>query len=430
MLNDVRDHVNAFCTMKNLSLEEMKAVAEAIQSSKRLVNLDLTVPLSEGRSLAKLKALVEGLKGSKVLQLELSKPGLGLEGVRVLSDALKDTQLEILRLDRNSLTLKGVEALVNGLAGSKVKELELFHCALGVAEVKVLAEAAKVHPLTYFDFRGNNLSHEAVGILAAVLRQSSLQTLRLEENRKIGDKGAKLLAEGLKGSKVKCLGLTATGIKDEGAKALAECLKDCRVEELCLGVNLIYDDGVRALAANLRHSNLSKLDVTAVRRPLQRETGVALLAGLRESGIQELEVVEEDFSPKVWKDMKAVLKANKARSFVLQVEAQKVENMLKCKFRTLAGTVAAVLDWELDCPYVGGLSQHVMKAMGASDFVPPFKGLAEDNLKFVLPGGALLDLYGGSLAQQLGLVPKPSAKKRARGGSASAKASAKRARAE
>ena len=84
---------------------------------------------------------------------------------------------------------------------------------------------------------------------------TSVTEVFLSGNEKIGDEGAKALAEALKvNATVKLLNLSDCGIGDDGAAALAEALRsNTSLTKLGLWVNEdIGDEGAKALAGALK----------------------------------------------------------------------------------------------------------------------------------------------------------------------------------
>lgn len=80
-----------------------------------------------------------------------------------------------------------------------------------------------------------------------------------------------------------------------------------------------------------------------------------------------------------------------ARPFLLQMSVEGGEPDFTITFRTLAGNVAAVVNWAAATP-VQELPGVTLGAMKAAGFQAPFEPFRAQNLRIVRPDGALLDL--------------------------------------
>ena len=137
-----------------------------------------------------------------------------------------------------------------------VETLKFFYSKLGDDGAKALAEGLQhCSSLQTLNLEANNIGKDGAKALAEGLQHcSSLQTLDLQRNS-IGEDGAKALAEGLQHcSSLETLKLQHNSIGDDGAKALAEGLQHCNsLQTLHLEKNGIGDDGAKALAEGLQH---------------------------------------------------------------------------------------------------------------------------------------------------------------------------------
>lgn len=270
--------------------------------------------------------------------------------------------------------LPQVEVLAAGLRGSSVISLRLIDTGLGDAGVKAVA---------------------------SVIRESSVQCLGLSVNG-IGARGARALAEGLRSSRVTTLDLSHNNVGDGGAITLALALRESPLQTLDLGVNTIGEEGARALAKSLKDSSLTSLDLHG--NYIGAKGMRALLDALRNSQVIEMEVSGQSFGEE-WSKIRAVVQANKTGNFVLQVNVQQfVREEVELKFRTIAGSEAAVLRWSREAS-VQDLPEAVLASMRSSGFQLPCTGINAESLRLVRPDGAILDVgsTAASLAEQLGI---------------------------
>ena len=93
------------------------------------------------------------------------------------------------------------------------------------------------------------------------------------------------------------------------------------------------------------------------------------------------------------------------KPFLLQITAEGSDPELILIFRTLAGNVAASINWTCAAP-LAGLPKAVLYGMRSSGFECPVKPLRLSNLRLLKPRGGLLDVSPGAapLAEQLASV--------------------------
>ncbi|GBG34278.1 Nucleotide-binding oligomerization domain-containing protein 2 [Hondaea fermentalgiana] len=171
------------------------------------------------------------------------------------------------RLVNCRIGVDGAKALAGALVkNSSLQTLELQDNEIGDGGAKALADAlAKNSSLQTLSLSHNYIVDGGAKALAdALAKNSSLQTLGLEHNQ-IGSDGSKALAFALtKISSLQTLGLNTTNIDDVGAKALAYALaKNPSLQTLMLRDNNIGDDGAKALADALANNTclLTYLDL-------------------------------------------------------------------------------------------------------------------------------------------------------------------------
>lgn len=258
------------------------------------------------------------------------------------------------------------------------------------------------------------------------MTDSSLKELSVRSTP-IWDEGLIALAEGMKHSSLTKLDVSLNNFGLQGISALASVLKDSDLLELNMSSTAMGDEGLLALSGGLQHSRLTAVDLsantfsvngiwelaevirtsdlTALKLSLTNDclTGCAddarrvLLAGLRDSGVTTVGgsmVYPTDLK------IAAVLRANKTRSFVLQLSVEASSTDFTCSFRTMGGSVAATLTWDADRP-LKDLPAELLTALRRSGF----KGLCVENLRIVRPDGNFLQVVSDAapLAQQVRL---------------------------
>lgn len=336
-----------------MSLEEAQKLAQAIQDHHLVESLDMSAcPLGKGEGLPQLEVIAAGLKGSSVTDLRLPSTSLGPAELRVLAAVMKDTFVNVLDLARNSIGPEGAWALAAGLTSSNVTCLHLWRNSLG-------------------------------------------------------DAGARTLAGCLHRLPLEALEIGANSIGDKGAQSLAAALTRCSLTKLGLQRNSIGDLGVMRLASVLKESSLSSLNL--LENPFGQEGGQALLWKLSSSSLIALRLDSENLAPETSAQMRAALKANRDRSFVLQIEVQKsTSRTLELAFRTMGGNIAAMLQWSLERS-VRDLPAAVLTATRSSGFELPFRDPSCVSLRLVRPDGAMLNVgpRAEHLFQQLQLFNGP-----------------------
>lgn len=318
--------------------------------------------------------LASDVKAEGIVSLSLVGNLLPDAAVQLLAGSFKDSVLEAVDLTWNRVTDLGAGALAAGLQGSKVWHLSLV-C--------------------------NRVSDSGAASLAAGLSGSRLRSLNLGGNF-VGDEGTAALAQGLSASTLEDLNLSQNDVGDQGACALATCLPTSSLQRLALAGNWIGTPGLSQLGSVLRASPLTCLDLSD---NVVGANAQALIDGLRDSAVVELRAQGLGLSTAALLEIEERLQENKERCLVLQMEATGDEANLKLTFRTMGGSVAAVLT---------EAGEHSPEALQAAVWAArrqtlPTSGVSASSLRFVLPSGQMLATGPGaaSLAQQLGMLPAP-----------------------
>eukprot|EP00435_Cladocopium_sp_Y103_P064000 s677_g25.t1 len=182
---------------------------------------------------------------------------------------LRDQDLKKLR------ELKTLQRMAAVFAG---QDCDIGGLEIGDSGAKVVAEALKSSMIRSLGLEDNEIGHEGAEALAEGLKSNGrLWCLDLEFNN-IGDRGAEALAEGLKSNgSLERLDLQRNYIGDRGAEALAEGLKsNGSLERLDLQSNNIGDRGAEALAESLKSNN--SLEELYLRNNKIQDSGAEALA--------------------------------------------------------------------------------------------------------------------------------------------------------
>lgn len=307
------------------------------------------------------------------------------------------------------------------------KEVDSEGCSLGEEELQLLAETLRGSSLCSLSLAGNFMTLEGAKYLLGSLQETSLKSLCVGWNN-LGDEGAEAFAEALQRSPLEYLGLSCNSITQLGVRHLAASLKFCHLTSLDLGGNEISDQGVEHLAHSLAESNLSSLflyscglraeGVQALagalklscltrldlsNNELRDEDLASLCEGVSGCGLMKLDLLGNECSDEFQEQLRAIMKTNKERSFVLQMQVDATDGFT-LTFRTAAGNVAAVLAWESDRP-AKDLPEAVLSQVRTSGFQLPCKHLKAFQLKIVTPSAGVLDVgpSAARLERQLGL---------------------------
>lgn len=245
-----------------------------------------------------------------------------------------------------------IRALLAGLERSSVTSLHLRGCSHGEEELKGFVALSR-RSVEDLDLARNLIGDEGLVALAPGLMFSAVTNLDLTENG-IGAEGAQALASILPGSRIRSLNLAFNQIGDQGLRALAAVLKDTCISCLNVASNHVEDGGVQCLAAGLASSSVTSLDLSA--NAIGQAGGEALLQSLSESALRELPFRRENYrlglSGALWTQIMVGLCFNRVKNmgetFILQMQHEQLETALKLTFRTLGGTVAAVITRSAD----------------------------------------------------------------------------------
>ncbi|CAM4673104.1 unnamed protein product [Leuciscus chuanchicus] len=221
-----------------------------------------------------LQKMLPVVKESRSVQLKYC--GVSDEGCAALASALRSnpSHLSKLNLSLNKLGDRGVKLLSDGL---KETVSVNWRYSLPLASVVWFNFLVKEETLAWSslisfscsELRDCGVTDEGCADLASALRSnpSHLRELGLSLN-KLGDRGMKLLSDGLKDPhcKLEILWLRDCGVTDEGCADLASALRSnpSHLRELGLSLNKLGDRGMKLLSDGLKdpHCKLEILWVT------------------------------------------------------------------------------------------------------------------------------------------------------------------------
>ena len=192
--------------------------------------------------------------------------------------------------------------------------LDLSYNNIGDEGAKVIADALKGNKtLTTLDLSHNNIEVEGTKALAEALKDNkTLTTLNLSHNE-IGDEGAKAIAEALRiNTTLTTLNLRISKIGDKGAKDIAEALKENQtLISMDLKSNNIGDEGAKALADALRiNTTLTTLNLFSTGVGAEGAKAIAEALKANET-LTTLDLVENHIGAEGAKAIADALKGNK-----------------------------------------------------------------------------------------------------------------------
>jgi hypothetical protein len=200
-------------------------------------------------------------------ELDLTRTGLTCEGVRLLARALRGLKvLKILNVAHNRIKAPGVSTLAKVCVERKsitrldldgnlfwanlpekvllfemnIRDLDLSETEMEDENMAMLVKQQEHAAVKLAKLRMKQNKLTALGAFwtGVLLRMKVLEYLCIDQN-KIGDEGAKFIADALGSSKVTSLHMAETGLGDEGAVALAFGLVDSTTVR-CVS---LYDNG-------------------------------------------------------------------------------------------------------------------------------------------------------------------------------------------
>ncbi len=221
-----------------------------------------------------VEALVGHLSTPVMRRLNLGTNRIGDEGVALLSSCGGLRELELLMLYDVECGLEGVDALSRNFNQTSLKSLSLgSNRRLGDDAVRILVASGMLDGIKDLSLPACGLGPESARLLASCEGLSNLRALSLHSNA-LGSEGAVALASSPHLSNLNILRLNRCQIGSEGGVALASSPHLSNLTSLMLMHNAIEADGFMALASSRYLSRLQSLNVR--RNPAGREAIVAL----------------------------------------------------------------------------------------------------------------------------------------------------------
>jgi len=188
-------------------------------------------------------------------------------------------------LDNRPLTDSAVQALLKGLPGrDEIEALSLANAGVTDAQLEQLTSVLEKLTIKNFNLSGNNLTSASANHIISLLGPQVVE-LNLSKNQ-IDDAGVSQLVKALAGKEnLAIVNLSGNKIGDEGAKAIAEGLsaEGLNVPHLELGNNQIGNDGAAALGKFLE-SNKSVSKVYLNNNQIGDVGAAAIAAGITNNG--------------------------------------------------------------------------------------------------------------------------------------------------
>lgn len=216
-------------------------IAEALLKNNNLKFIHLGCPRV---TTACIPHFIEALQKNNTSLIDLWKDG----------DIFSKNEVLGKLLQRN----KNLANILSQLSNPELSELDLSSKGMGDLEAKAIANKLKINrTLTHLNLSSNDIDAEGAKEIAEALKVNrSLTRLNLTHNRRIGNEGAKALANVLKSninSTLTELFLNQNEIGLEGAIAIAEAIKvNLSLAYLNLWENKIDDEGAIVIADALK----------------------------------------------------------------------------------------------------------------------------------------------------------------------------------
>lgn len=268
VLKDVKENKlkDLFVRNVKISEEEAKTIAEEITSNQSLDRFVLTK--NEDLSVAALKTIVSAFaKNQKLRVIGFTKNKIGDEGAAAIAEGIKEHQgLQKFYLYHSDVSGKGIEPIVKSLSTLKsLTKVVVIENKIGDEGAKLFAEFLKGSKLTEIILRDIDMKAEGYKAVAQAVKETkTLLKIDLSENP-IDLDGVKGLVEGISGNDhLTHIELAFNNIDGQGAKLLAEALTNNKVlKRVDLSENKVGNDGAKEFATFIeKDTPLEKLDLS------------------------------------------------------------------------------------------------------------------------------------------------------------------------
>lgn len=242
--------------INNIGDSGLKVFSDGLRESK-INDLDLwgNEICSQGASY-----LAEALPSTTLVRLVLrNNPCISNSGISAIAKSLPFTRLEELDCGYVMMGDDGAVALSNYLASSSLKKFIVRNNDIKIHGIVHLARAIKRSGLQEVDFSYNNFEREGVEAIAHAI-SSKLQNLILE-GLHLNDESISLLTSVFRIANLSRLDLADNLITDQGAATIADSLIKTRLRELYLDHNQIGDQGATSIGKVLANTTLQQISL-------------------------------------------------------------------------------------------------------------------------------------------------------------------------
>ena len=263
--------------------ESISEITRGIEHCKSLVSLNIG-----GNFLgpADIKLLMQGVRKSNILILDLSENSIGNEGCVAIADLIaSEFVLEQLYLRGNGIGFKGCKEVFSALYSNfylkrfdismnpiqylprelayslenniSLKEFNFSACMLRKEAISVIGKLLlKNRGIDIMNLSSNYIEDDSIpSLCSAISRNSNIKSVNLSKNR-IKNQGARLIAEALKiNQSLTDINLRENGIKDLGAEELVESTRTNRcILKLNLDLNSVGSKILEKINKNLKNN--------------------------------------------------------------------------------------------------------------------------------------------------------------------------------
>jgi uncharacterized protein (TIGR02996 family) len=208
---------------------------------------------------------------SELRALELNRCGSAMANIRALAASRFWTQAEELRLHNSTIPDHWLDPMFESAGPPGLRVLDVSLNNVSDTGVRRLCDAPWAGSLTWLGLSANNLTDEALRLIAGSGRFARLRTLHLdgytilhdpaEPHQQITDAGVRALAESTTLACLRTLVLNQTDVTAAGVEQLLSA-PGFALTGLGLGGGVAVEDVVRVLAASPRLSRLTWLDLS------------------------------------------------------------------------------------------------------------------------------------------------------------------------
>ena len=248
-------------TDNRLTTSGIVTIAKSLSNISTLKYLSVQSNLISEEAADSIASVIKINTGIEELYLGNNKLGAGaLKIIRALKEV---SSLKVLDLENNNTSGIIADDLAAVIDHNSVQKLWLANNDLRSCASTILQSLSKITTLTNLNLSGNDMSEEVADFLAsAIASNSSLEDLRLTDNR-LTTSGIVTIAKSLSNiSTLKCLSVKSNLISEEAADSIASVIKiNTGIEELYLGNNKLGAGALKIIRALKEVSSLKVLDL-------------------------------------------------------------------------------------------------------------------------------------------------------------------------